>query len=237
MDQVNQNNLTKQTIDFWQDARQRFWESWPTLVVVMAITAVLLGGILVLHFWKGIPIAKLTRDPNGVSGLPAHTGMLSQVGIFFWAAAPTICLFSTAVLTRRSQQLPLKRFLTASALLILLLAFDELFMLHEVVWPRLGVPEKVVLSSYIGLTLLYLLWFYPVILQTTYPLLFLAFVFFGLSVLLDVWELADANLHYFLEDGTKLAGLVSWTGYFFQVGLHALQGMVPEKSSNRFTNA
>lgn len=237
MDQVNQNDQINQNIGLWQDARRQFRESWPTIVVVWGVTAVLLGGLLVLHVWKGIPIARLTRDPNGVSGYPAHTGLFSQLGIFFWAASPTICLFSTAVLTRRGQQLPLKRFFIASALLILLLACDELFMLHEVVWPRWGIPEKVVLSGYVGLTLLYLLWFYPVILQTGYPLLFMAFAFFGLSVLLDMGELPTANLHYFLEDGTKLAGLVSWTGYFFQVGLHALNRAVPEKSSNRFTKA
>lgn len=227
MDQINQNNQITQTIDFWQDVRRRFGGSWPTLVVVVAITAVLLGGILVLHFWKGIPIANLTRDPNAISGYPAYTGLLSQFGIFFWAACPALCLFSATVLARRGKQPRLRRFLLISALLTLLLALDELFMLHETVLPHLGIPERVVLGSYLLFFGLYFARYFRLIWRTEFLPLLMALFFFGVSLLIDQRPLTNPNLHYLVEDGTKLVGIISWMAYFFQVSLQALQRPIP----------
>ena len=209
---------------------KRFRLTMPFIGVILLISAVLLGSVLFLHLWKGIPLAKLTRDPLAVGQMPVYIGFLSQIGVFFWAAAIAICLFSSALLAQLAVRRHLKRFLFISALLTSLLALDEVFMLHETVLPYFGIPEIVVLGSYALFFLLYFLKFYRLILRTEYLLLLTALSFFALSILLDQWQVANANLHYLLEDGTKLVGIVSWLGYFFHVGLHALHRAIGQRS-------
>ena len=51
----------------------RFRSSWPIIGLILAVSAVLIGAVLLLHFWKGIPIGKLTRDPTAIGGTPPYT--------------------------------------------------------------------------------------------------------------------------------------------------------------------
>jgi len=227
MDQVKAKDRINRNSDLWHDVRWQIKKSWATIVLVLGVTAVFLGGILFLHLWKGIPIGNLTRDPVAVGQLPVYTGFLSQIGIFFWVTAVAICLFCSAVLARLVIRPRLKRFLLISALLTLLLALDELFMLHETVLPRLGIPERVVLSSYLLFFGLYFARYYRLIWRTEFLPLLMALFFFGVSLLIDQRPLTNPNLHYLVEDGTKLVGIISWMAYFFQVSLQALQRPIP----------
>lgn len=199
----------------------RFRSSIPVIGLILAVSAILVGVVLFLHFWKGIPIDKLTGDPTAVGGLPVYTGFLSQIGIFFWSASATVCFFSAKVLSRRADRHKLKRFLLISALLTLLLGLDDVFLLHEALLPRFGIPEKLVVGSYAGLLLLYLFRFFPLILETEYVLMAIALFFFGLSILLDLWNPPGMDPFLF-EDGAKLIGLVSWLAYFFRVGEYSV---------------
>ena len=108
-------------------------------------------------------------------------------------------------------------------MLTLYLGLDDVFLLHEKVFPRLGVPEEVVLCSYPVFMLFYLFWFYPVILKTEYILLGIALLFFGISVTIDLFDPSDIDIFFLLEDGVKLVGIVSWLAYFFRVGMDVVQ--------------
>jgi hypothetical protein len=107
-------------------------------------------------------------------------------------------------------------------MLTLYLGLDDVFLLHEEVFPRFGVPEEVVLSCYPVFMLFYLFWFYPVILKTEYVLLGTALLFFGISVTVDLFDLSDIDLFFLFEDGVKLIGIVSWLAYFFRVGVDVI---------------
>ena len=133
----------------------RFRSSYPLRLLILVVSAILLGMVLLLHFWKGIPISKLTRDPTAIAFLPAYTGFLSQIGIFLWSASATICFFSATVLSKGVDCQKLRRFLVASALLTLILGLDDAFLLHEKVLPRFGIPQIVTYCSYMGFVLLY----------------------------------------------------------------------------------
>ena len=196
----------------------RFRLSWPMIVLILAVSAVLVGVVLLLHFWKGIPIGRLTRDPTAIVGVPLYTGFLSQIGIFFWSASTAVCIFSAKVLSRHPDSLEIKRFLFVSGLLTLVLGLDDVFLLHEDFFPSFGVPEKVVFVSYAGIVLFYLVRFYSIILNTNYILLGMALVFFGVSITLDLFSHGS----YLFEDGAKLVGIVSWLSYFFHVGAYAV---------------
>lgn len=206
-----------------RSAPARYRSSWLTIGLILAVSAVLLGAVLLLHFWKGIPIGSLTRDPTYILDAPLYTGFLSQAGIFFWSASAAVCMFSAKVLSRYPDSLKIKRFLFVSGLLTLVLGLDDVFLLHDEFFPYLGVPEIGVYVSYAGFVLLYLVCFYSIILKTEYVVLGMALVFFGASITLDVLHdvllLSDSVL---VEDGAKLVGTVSWLSYFFSVGACAI---------------
>lgn len=211
----------------------QFRTSFPIIGVILAVSAVFIGVVLLLHFWKGIPIGRLTRDPTAIVGVPLYTGFLSQIGIFFWSASVAICMFSAKVLPRRHpDSLKIRRFLFISGLLTLVLGLDDAFLLHEELFPYFGIPQIVVLVSYAGFVLFYLIKFYSIILKTEYILLVMALVFFGISMTLDLFHPSGID-PYLFEDGAKLLGIVSWLSYFFRVGefavyLNAAQGAAPD---------
>lgn len=195
--------------------------------VILAVSAVLVGMVLFLHLWKGIPIGRLTRDPAAISGSPFYVGLLSQIGIFLWSAAAAICLFSANGLSHTGN-LKVKPFLIVSGLMTLVLGLDDAFLIHEEVMPHFfGVPPEAVFVSYALLILLFLVVFNSVILKTEYVLLVMALICFGASVASDVFE----SPGYLFEDGAKLVGIVSWLAYFFRTGTAALVHNVAQQAA------
>lgn len=192
-----------------------------TITIILAVSALLIGMVLAFHYAGGVPIGNLTRDPSAVLGGPFHTGILSQTGIFFWSAAAAICMFSVKIISKYPDSFKLKRFLFISGLLTMLLGLDDIFLLHESVFPYLGIHEKVVYATYAGLVLFYLYKFYPIIITTEYILLVMALGFFALSVIFDKSSIPGID-PYLLEDGAKIVGIVSWMAYFFSVGTIAI---------------
>ena len=195
--------------------------NWRAIVSVIVVSIGILSTALYMNIQRQIPMVWLTRDPNAINGLAFYNGYVSQLGIFFWAGSVAICLFCVAALPRNPDATRLKRFFRASALLSLALGLDDVFLGHEVVFPRLGIPEKLVLLGYATLFALYLGSFYRIILNDAYIMMGMAFAFFGLSVGLDL--LSEGFSLIFLEDGAKLVGIISWFGFFFCVGTSAVR--------------
>jgi hypothetical protein len=153
----------------------------PTAGICLAVAGSFLLVTLTIHLWKGVDLGDLTRDPADISGVPVYIGFLSNIGMLFWAATVAICFFVATFVARSAAASAARRFLYASGLLTLLLLFDDLFQLHERVFPlSLGVAEPVVFGGYLAVTLLYLVHFRRVILESDYLLLALALGFFGL---------------------------------------------------------
>ena len=181
--------------------------------MILIISIMLVGSVLLLNIWKEIPIANMTRDIVTSAEVPIYTGFFSQIGIFFWIATATLCLFSASIKGSNQENLRLKRFLFISGLVTMLLCLDDIFLLHEVVYPYMGIPEKVVYGIYGIVIISWGLKFNRIILQTDYILLLLAFFFFALSIFLDVFPIPDLN-PFLWEDGFKMAGIISWFFYF-----------------------
>lgn len=170
---------------------------------------------------RGITIGFLTRDPNAIGGIPYYAGVISQIGIFFWAAAATVCFFTWYLLKRFAIQSEKRPFLLFAGLLSLILGADDVFQMHEGFFPDIGIPENIVLISYILLIVYFLINFSQQILQTNIALLFLSLIFFGLSMVVDVLFLFEPVRHL-LEDGFKLFGITTWASYFTFTCIEAL---------------
>lgn len=141
----------------------------PMLIVVLIAVLV--------SFQLSIPIASLTRDPSATTGESPFLGALSNIGILFWCASTAICFFTFAVLHKKALRGNFQAFFLFSGLISLILLLDDLFLLHEMVFPiYLKIPEKLIFLSYGLMILIYLVKFTKTIIKTN-------FIFFNICIL------------------------------------------------------
>jgi len=183
-----------------------------------------------------IPFSFLTCDPASVAKIHPFTGMVSNIGILLWTAAAVVCLFCWALLRNNPDMRRLSTFMLFSGIMTMILLLDDLFLLHEEIFPcQLGIPQKFVLLGYMGLTLCGLVVFRKSILGTDYLLLLIALGFFGLSVFVDVFDHEiDALIgdwRYLFEDGFKFLAIVSWLGYFWRSCFTAISSLSKKQAA------
>lgn len=164
-----------------------------------------------------IKIPVMTADPTATARLHPLTGIISNLGILLWCAAASTCAFAAMAL--RQNQHDSRRFLLSSAMLTAYLMLDDLFLFHEHLAPRyLGLDERFIYAALGTVVGLYLTTFIRVILRTNFIHLLLAVGFLGASVVVDAilepWLWRIGQWEYFLEDGTKWLGIVSWCSYY-----------------------
>ncbi len=102
-----------------------------------------------------------------------------------------------------------------AGLLSFLLMLDDLFILHERVFPMyFDQAEKALFALYGVLVLTYLLLYRDFLLRTDWLLLALAFGLFAGSLAFDfISEEIHIPQRHFFEDGAKFAGIAGWTAY------------------------
>lgn len=190
--------------------------------IAAAITAtLLLACVYVAHFWKGVPIAYLTQDATVVGNVTFFAGFLSNIGVLFWCATAAVCLFTAALLRAAGRDVPVRGFLLASGLLTAFLLLDDLFRLHETVFPGyLGIPELAVYAAYAALGIGFVLRYHARAFCAEGTLLMVAMLCLGSSVALDVFPIPGID-PFLLEDGFKLVGIVSWFFYFLRTAWRA----------------
>lgn len=196
----------------------------PTLAVVHGLALLALGFAIAVSRYSDIPLAVFTRDPTTTLHGHPLTGVLSNLGVLVWFAAAAVCVFSAAVLWQRRVDRVLPLFLLFSGMFTGLLAFDDMFLFHEMAEYKLPqVGEKTVYLVYGLMALVYVIGFRKAILSSEYVPLLLAFVFLGLSVTVDTFQASwTSPWRIFFEDGFKLLGIANWSGYLIRVCFQAL---------------
>jgi hypothetical protein len=174
----------------------------------------------------GLPVAMYTRDPADITHTSPFLGVLSNLDILLWCATAAVCLFAFLVIRQDPGRRKVALFLLLGGLLTILLLLDDLFLLHERVFPRyLHWRQRYPYYAYFSLTVAYLVAFRKIILKGDFWMLAAAFVFFALSIAVDAFTgpLSESfpSFHLF-EDGFKLFGLASWLGYFGQFAWQAV---------------
>jgi hypothetical protein len=136
-------------------------------------------------------------------------------------------LFSAWLL--REQKSASFAWLLASGLITLLLALDDMFMLHEDVFPNVfGIHEKVVYLIYILAGGIYMLYFLPEFLKRKYLLFAAAVVLLGISVISDSigrWFTVPTAV----EDSFKYAAIVLWLVFFMKTARDELASHIRSK--------
>ncbi len=162
---------------------------------------------------QGIPVGKFTRDIAAIAEVHPLKGVMSNIGILFWDATATICLFCGVVLWMR-KSFAASKFLLWTGAITLVLLFDDFFEIHEDLAKRyLGIGEKWVMLAYGFVIVAYFLTCWRQILQTHFVILVVALVLFGCSILVDEQDLMTGEWLYLVEDGFKFLGIASWFGY------------------------
>lgn len=182
----------------------------PVSIILMATAAIALS--------TSVSVSYLIRDPTAVIGVPFYAGAISSIGVLLWWSAATVCLVGAVVLHREGRSLEERRFLLCAGALTVLLALDDLFLLHEEVAPLyLGLDDSVVYASYAVLAAAMFVGFQRVVRASDFLLLLLALACFSGSILVDVVHDSLGIRIYgsmFVEDGFKLLGIAGWLSYF-----------------------
>lgn len=186
---------------------RRYWH-----LALYGGTALLLLVLLTIARRADMSFGVFTQDPLALTKGKPYFGLLSNIGILFWCATTTACLFVSTLVQKN------RRFFIMSGLFTLLLLLDDLFLLHEEVLPQgFGIRQRYVLLVYLMITLLYLTGF-RIFIRRHYPAIIIgALAFFGLSLAEDLLFLAPEDWHYLVEDGAKLFGIITWFNYFLLV--------------------
>jgi hypothetical protein len=209
----------------------------PALMFMLAVAA-----LASLH--DGISVGVLLSDPASTLGTHPLLGVQSNLGVLVWCAAAAICLFSSAILRFTRTDKEVRSFLLWAGVITSVLLLDDFFLFHDDLALRYlpfdgdaNYVDEFIIASY-GLALaLYLVRFRERILGSEYLLLLiLAFLFLGLSAILDFftapvidsfvhrffYEEWDRSWTLFFEDGFKFLGIVSWGGYWVRTCLCAI---------------
>ncbi|TDQ32975.1 oxidase [Zeaxanthinibacter enoshimensis] len=176
--------------------------------LIVFFPAVLFLGIALSGLMKlGFTPMEILRDPAQQMSYPSVLGFVSNIGVWLWISAGSICFFT--YLTRRQEISRWQQeLLILVGLLAMALGSDDFFMLHE------RYNEKIFFLFY-GLAALLLLYrYFSYILKIEPQGFLMTGIFLGTSVLIDITQSffpADLlEVRIILEDGAKFMGAASW---------------------------
>ncbi len=196
------------------------------LYVPVALIVIAVVGLTIV---QQLDIGQFTRDPAALTDSSPFIGLLSSIGVLFWAATAAICYFSALILWQQKQHSK-ALFLLAAGLITSLLLLDDLFMFHEVVFPMyLNFGEKITFVLYAAIVGSFLWGFRQQILGTDYTILLIALGLLGFSVLADRIFSDIGSWGYLVEDGPKLFGIVAWFAYWTLIARTTLNRLIARK--------
>lgn len=169
--------------------------------------AVLLGliaiGMVMLAAWViDEPPSVFTREPQQVLDGSFYVGSFSNFGGVIWFA--TAAILSFAAVIKRSE----RGALIAAALLTWAMGLDDIFMLHDRVYPKLFLSELMVYSIYYLTIALITLRFFRQLDRSTLVGIVVGAGFWVLSAALD--RFFNVGSGQLAEDSMKFIGLSVW---------------------------
>ena len=200
---------------FTQRALDRFSLAWAASSALLA--ALISVAILAVAARIGSSPTVVLRDPAAEFGLPFYAGAISYLGVALMLATAAVLTFAVSL---AQDDRPL---FFGVATLSAIVAFDDLFLLHEVVGPYiLGIHELVFLSAYAlaGIGIMFR------IIRDMGPAgaggLLVAGGFLGMSILIDL-TIPYSPTSILVEDLLKLAGYGGWFGFWVVIAHAAVR--------------
>jgi hypothetical protein len=201
--------------------------------------------LVILAFQPWVDIPTFTRDTVQLPAGEYYVGIVSDVGMFIWAAAAAVCGVSAYVLYQVEGKRREAHFLAISALFSGILLLDDRLMIHDEYVPG----GEVMCSGYVLAMAYHIYYHRDIVLRSQYVYLVVALFFLGLSISIDatkdffrfldrqedlfdalasLWEtsyMKAFNFSFLLEDGAKLLGIVGWLLYCVSFSVQALSSV------------
>lgn len=188
--------------------------------MVSLIVPALIAAFAILQPW--VPAYTLFADfvtvaETSTDCCHVYDAAVSNLGILMFIGTAAACMLAaTVLLVVRAGNGEVRAALFAG-LLSGWLGLDDMFMLHETVFPKLGIAEFTVLLVYVGLAGAYVIDSWRLILRGESWLFLMSIIAFGLSFVLDLFFLAPGTLTDSYEESAKLIGIFAWSGFHFSL--------------------
>lgn len=196
------------------------------LKITTLLTTLSILALVLVRIQTAVPVALLTRDPAAIANHSPFYGAVSNIGIQLWTASAVVCFMGAALVHAFRTAKEQEHFLLVFGCFSAILGLDDLFMLHELVFPKnIGIGEEFVLLAYVIAFPLCCFRFRKQFLRMQ-PLLFLlSIVPFALSIGFDTVistdKLSEDNI-FWIEDGFKFMGILLWSFYFTWVSVRSV---------------
>lgn len=182
-------------------ALQAGWSEFGHLIFAGLFGCLAIALVALASRILGEPAAVFTREPQGVLDGPFYVGSFSNLGGLVWFAAAAILSFAASLK-------PLDRgALILAALVTWAMGVDDIFMLHDRVYPKLYISDPVLYALYFGTIGVIVLRSYRQLARSTLMGIAIAVIFWVLSAVFDLFFNTMGQL---AEDGAKFIGIVVW---------------------------
>jgi hypothetical protein len=182
-------------------SRRPGWHEFGHLIVAALFGCLAIAMVALASWFLGEPPSVFTREPQEVLKGPLYVGSFSNLGGIVWFGAAAVMSFAGSLK-------PLDRgALFLAALLTWSMGLDDVYMLHDRVYPKLYLNERVVSAAYFVVIGVIALRYYR---QLAYSTLV------GMAIAVICWVLSAAFDHFFnqigqlAEDGIKFIGIAVW---------------------------
>jgi hypothetical protein len=219
-----------------KDLWRQFIKLVPVLLLVYIPAVVLLVILYILYRSGTIPFGIIFSDPTEYLEYNRLNGLVLYLGVFLLISSAAVCIFNYFVLRSRGHAGSEGRFLLFFGLFSVLLAVDDLFMVHEAVGDVVATAaavtddlgEAITFAVYILVFAFFTLKYRKVIYRTEYFLFIVSIVFFVLSISLDLLPLSLPDNPLFKgEEIFKFFAYITWFVYAARTALKMVKNQEP----------
>lgn len=192
-------------------ALQAGWNEFRHLMFAVVFGCLAIALVALASWLLGEPTAVFTREPQSILDGSFYVGSFSTLGGLIWFGSASIMSFAVSIKPWERGALIL------AALATWAMGVDDMFMLHDRVYPKLHLDEIFVSALYFGAIGVIVLRYYRQLAPSTLVGMAVAVIFWGLSAMFD---------HYFndmeqlAEDGAKFIGIVVWAAAWIRQAYH-----------------
>lgn len=179
--------------------------------------AVVVGAFALVGELTGVPFRDFSKDPVETLVVVYYIGYLAHAVMLVWYTGAVAALVAGVAL-RATGHRSASTMLLAGGALTTLMVLDDVFLLHENVYPRLGMPEQLTYPVY-GLLTLAFAWWFRRRLRTELVILGAAYVAWVAAAGFELGQELYGIHHHLGEDGGKAVGAALWTAFMIRIAL------------------
>ena len=189
------------------------------LYISILPSAILYLVILYVSNFYNIQLSLVVRDLAQTCGYPIGVGMISNIGILFWGAAASICLFATF---SENINREFSKLLFLGGGFSGLLCIDDFFLLHD-----RYIGQDFLNLTYLSISIFLLVRFRKILKEIGLLNLIISILFLGLSIFFDGVMQQIFNQSYeltqLIEEGFKFLGIICWLNFWCKASYYALK--------------